>query len=260
MLNIEFIKDSLIGKTFVSSVHYFDEIDSTNNFAKNLNSEDNALVLTEYQSEGKGRFERAWDSEKGMNLMFSVKKKFYIDAKQNSYINFYFSYFLYDTIRSVLEENSVKSDTNMLNIKWPNDILLDSKKISGLLIESILNKKDYIIGAGLNVNQKEFHSGLNASSLINHTKAEINLSQLLVKIINSYDRNMDLIYDSKFDEIYNLWKKSTNMIGKDVEFTINNAINCGKIIGLMEDGGIKILADNEEKTYHSGEIKIRRKS
>ena len=258
MLDINFIREHLVGNTFISSIHYFDEIESTNNYAKSLN-EDNALVIAEYQTGGKGRFERKWNSQKGKNLTFSIKKNFNISPDKNSHINFYFSYFLYEAIKAHLQGSGNGAGTNQLSIKWPNDILLDSKKISGLLIESLLSKKDYIIGTGLNVNQKRFEDAPNATSMINNLKRETDLNELLIKIIKAYDENLELIYDSRFEEIYELWKKSTNMIGKDVEFVINNAINCGKIIGLLDDGAIKIRIDKEDKTFRSGEIKIRNK-
>jgi BirA family biotin operon repressor/biotin-[acetyl-CoA-carboxylase] ligase len=255
MLDVNIIRERLVGSTFISSVYHFDEIDSTNNYAKSL-KEDNVLVIAEYQSGGKGRFERKWNSQKGKNLTFSIKKNFNISPEKNSHINFYFSYYLYEAIRSYLQAQNADAGTSLLNIKWPNDIMLDSKKISGLLIESLLSKKDYIIGTGLNVNQTKFENAPNASSLINYIKSETDLNTLLVNIIKLFDENLELIYDSRFDEIYELWKKSTNMIGKDVEFIINNAINCGKIIGLLDDGAIRIMTDNKEKTYRSGEIKI----
>ena len=221
MLDIDFIRDSLLGKTFISAIYHFDEIDSTNNYAKKLKDEDNVLVLAEYQSGGKGRFDRKWDSEKGMNLTFTIKKKFNINANQNSYINFYFSYFLYEAIWTFLEENAKNISTDLLKIKWPNDILFDSKKISGILIESVLNKNDYMIGIGLNVNQKKFNDKFIAASLINYTNDKVDLNALLIKIINVLDKNLHLLDEAKFDKIYELWKKSTDMIGKNAEFVID---------------------------------------
>lgn len=257
MLDINFISENLIGKTFISKIYYFKEIDSTNNYAKKLNREDNVLVIAEYQSSGKGRFERKWESEPGMNLTFTIKKKFDINPQKNSFINFYFTYFLYSSLRKFLEKNYIIINTDSLEIKWPNDILLNSKKISGLLIESSLNKNEYIIGIGLNVNQKIFKEEFNSSSLINHTNTEIDLNNLLINIITEFDKNLHLLNEAKFSRIFKLWKSSTKMIGKTVYYSVDGGVSkTSKIIDLADDGSIKLLINNEEKSYYSGEVKI----
>jgi BirA family biotin operon repressor/biotin-[acetyl-CoA-carboxylase] ligase len=162
MLDITFIKESLLNKTFVSWVYYFDELASTNDFAKKINGHDNVLIISEYQYSGKGRYGRNWKSEKGSNLTFTIKKKFGVSPEQNSYLNFYFTYFLYKALQRFLNENFPKLKTDSLEIKWPNDILFDSKKICGILIETS-KSNSLIVGVGLNVNQQSFDDDLRAA-------------------------------------------------------------------------------------------------
>ena len=130
MLNINLIRERLEGKTFINEIYYRAEIDSTSSFAKQ-SPRDNLLVLADYQTKGKGRYDRNWESEKGSNLMFSVKKKFSIKNSETPYINFYFTYHIYCAIKSYLEKNNI--DELPLYIKWPNDILIDEKKVVGIL-------------------------------------------------------------------------------------------------------------------------------
>ena len=142
MLDIDLINKEIIGKTFISRIYYFDELSSTNDFAKERKEEDNILVIAEYQSAGRGRFDRKWENEKGKNLIFTIKKQFRLNIQDSNYINFFYSFFLYSALKNFIEQNFPLLDTNKLEIKWPNDILFDSKKICGILIESKSNGKE----------------------------------------------------------------------------------------------------------------------
>lgn len=254
MINLELANKELVGNTFVTRIYYFDETDSTNNFAKNAGEDDNIIVISEFQRSGKGRYEREWESEKGSNLTFSIKKKFDIKPSEISFINFYFSYFVYETIKEYLEERNISS--SQLNIKWPNDILYDSKKICGLLIESNMGKNEFIIGIGINLNQRSFSAGLNAESLYNITGSRVDVTAFLVRLIGKINDNLPML--SPVNEcLFEKWKNSTELIGKSVVFNVNDKLNkFGNVIDLQRDGGIRLLISGEEMVYYSGEIKI----
>jgi len=257
LLDIELIRDKVLNKTFITDIYYFKELDSTNEFAKKLDDKDNVLILTDNQTAGKGRLGKEWVSEKEKNLTFTIKKKFKIDPEESNYINFFFSYFLLESIKEFLNKNLPNLNSDNLQIKWPNDILMNSKKLCGLLIESVVNKDEYIIGIGLNVNQEKFNSAFDACSLIEYTKSEINLSELLIHIIFCFSRNLSLLEQQNFGLVFNSWKESTKMIGKSVEFIDpKNVKKTAKIKDFLENGGIKLLISDEEKVYFSGEVKI----
>ncbi|MGH2575257.1 MAG: biotin--[acetyl-CoA-carboxylase] ligase, partial [Ignavibacteria bacterium] len=153
LINPEILNSELINKTFIEKIYYFNEIDSTNEYAKKIKDEDNILIVSEYQTSGRGRFNRIWESEKGKNLTFTIKKKFNLENKYLQIVNFYFIYFLLDAVEKFIIDNlNLRPD---LEIKWPNDILLSGKKLCGLLIES--NQKNFYVGIGLNVNQEKFN-------------------------------------------------------------------------------------------------------
>lgn len=254
MINLEVVNKKLVGNTFVSRIYYFDEIDSTNNFAKNAEETDNILVVSEFQSTGKGRYERKWESEKGSNLTFSVKKKFDIEPGNISFVNFYYSYFVYETIKEYLEENNFSA--SLLSIKWPNDILYDSKKICGLLIESNTAKKEFTAGIGININQQVFSAGLNAISLFHITGKPVDISDLLIRLIYKINDNLSLLAPIS-ECLFEKWKNASHLIGKSVVFNVNDKLNkFGNVIDLQPDGGIKLLIAGEEMVYYSGEIKI----
>jgi BirA family biotin operon repressor/biotin-[acetyl-CoA-carboxylase] ligase len=257
LLDTELIRDKVLGETFISDIHYFKEIDSTNDYAKKLSDTDNVLVIADFQKSGKGRMGKQWFSEREKNLTFTIKKTFRLPPGKSSYVNFFFSYFLLEAIKDFLFKKFPNVNINELQIKWPNDILMGTRKLCGLLAESDANKNEYIIGIGINVNQEKFSPGLNACSLIEYTKSELRLSEMLIHIIQCYSRNLRLIEEEKYKKIFDLWRNSTKMIGKTIEFIDpKNTKKTAKIVDFLENGAIKLLIGGGEKVYLSGEIKI----
>jgi|SRR5690625_972064 len=160
----------------------FDEISSTNDYLKDHFNKYNSftIVKTNYQNKGRGQFDRVWNSEKNKNILFSILLK---DISINKI----------ETIKNIINY-SLLTFLNQYNIKGifkePNDILVNNKKILGILIETkTLNIKYYeyvIIGIGINVNQTNFNN-FNATSfkLLNKTNYDINtLFNELIKTIN----------------------------------------------------------------------------
>ncbi|MEO8514394.1 MAG: biotin--[acetyl-CoA-carboxylase] ligase [Ignavibacteria bacterium] len=257
MIDIEILKSSLEGNGFISSVIYLDEVNSTNTYAKNKDIPIDSLIVTDLQSEGKGRLGRKWLTEKQSNLTFSIKKKLPLSPAENQFAVFYFSYYLYSAVKNYLSAALTSQETEELQIKWPNDILFNWKKLSGILIESVLPEGIYIIGIGLNCNQTGFPKEINAVSLKQITGNEIDLTNLLLNIIKEFSVHFSELENENFGYIYNNWKKSTKIIGKDCEFQINNEkAKYGKISDLNEDGSISIQYNDQIVNYFSGEVKL----
>ena len=108
---------------------YLDEVDSTNNYARSLSDSLNSdfLVVSDMQTLGKGRLGRVWDSPAGTGIFMSLCIKPDIAIEKASMITLVMAISLCDAIDELYSENS--------NIKWPNDIVMNSKKISGILTE-----------------------------------------------------------------------------------------------------------------------------
>ncbi len=257
LLNIESIKESLNSVSFIKDILYLTEVTSTNDYAKSVSEED-IVILTDYQTSGRGRYERIWESERGSNLIFTVKKKLEIPFKNNPSVNFFFSYFLNDCMSVYLNEIVPRSNLNF-SVKWPNDILLNGKKISGILIENTNPKNHFIIGFGINVNQETFSDNYdtNATSLKKESGTTIDRNSLFISIIKHFDKNINLLNNGHFDIIYKLWKGAGDLIGKNIIFrTPGDLEKSAKVIDFTEDGGIQIEVNNKKITYYSGDIKI----
>jgi BirA family biotin operon repressor/biotin-[acetyl-CoA-carboxylase] ligase len=263
LFDIKKIESELTSKTFINKIYYFSEIESTNTFAKNLKGHDNVLVLTDKQSAGRGRFERSWISDENSSLTFTIIiKKHFINSDGNSQIiNFFSCYCVFKAIQNILSYNLPGGLFN-LTIKWPNDILLEGKKICGLLIENNSRSSDFVIGIGINVNQDSFPEEISGSaiSLKLFLGKELDLSYLLIDTIKVFNENMHLLIAQNSAKIFELWKNNNDFIGKKIAFmTLGNVERDAQIIDFSEDGGIKLNIDNKEIVYYSGDIKILRK-
>lgn len=133
---------------------YFDAVDSTNEFALSLKGmqlfKEGLLISTKYQSQGKGQTGKKWHSEKNMNILLSVVIEPKISLKKQFDITKFVSLSCYDFLISL--GLSPK-------IKWPNDILINNKKIAGILIQNVVANNiisHSVVGIGFNINQHHF--------------------------------------------------------------------------------------------------------
>lgn len=166
-----------------------DETDSTNQWLKDHreDSTDSLVVVTDYQTAGRGCGTNSWESERGKNLLFSIRiQPKEISAQRQFHISMAISLAICEALGQYIGE---------LSIKWPNDIYWRNGKIGGILIENTLHGstiKESIIGVGLNINQQEFHSDApNPVSLWQITHQETNRNQLLQDILRYLEKFLD---------------------------------------------------------------------
>lgn len=255
---IDYSNLDLIG---VKRVFYFDSIDSTNTFAKSCKDEDDLLIIAEHQSAGRGRLDRSWNSEKSKNITISLVKSF--DIQSPHLINFYTSYIVLRSLKEYISKQ-VDDPANVFSLKWPNDIMLNGKKVGGILSELIdINEipQKYIIGIGINVNQETFNDEIShkAVSLKSFFKKDFNLNEIIPRFINQFYN--DLVLLERKDILMELWRLNSCMINRKVKFLrtdLNQEIE-GLVIDVCDDGGIKIKTSENINskifsTFYTGEI------
>lgn len=227
---------------------HFKEIDSTNIYLKNsyklLN--DFTFVSADYQSGGKGRNDRTWISNHGENLMFSFLIKNQELTKKYNYLSIYTAI----EVARIIESHKIGN----VSIKWPNDVLICDKKVCGILLEGQI--LEYIvIGVGLNVNQKEFPSGLRrpATSLSLEAKKDIDIEKLREKLFNQIVNGL-----SNFDErsCFEYLSKHNYLLNKKVRVTVNNNPFVGEVVGIDEDFFLQVRTNDMLIHIDSGEIEI----
>lgn len=231
-------------------------IASTNDYLKQLcasqSLESFTIVITENQTNGKGQRGNQWNVEPYKNLTFSVLIKDLLISTSSVFdLNIAVSL----SIVEALEKLKVLK----LNIKWPNDILADGKKIGGILIENSIsgqNSMYSIIGIGLNVNQTDFGDLPKASSLKNVMQTDFDKEEILFEIIDKIKYNYTLILTGKSDQ---LWQKYHNyLFRKGIPTVFENPIGdkfMGIILHVLKNGKIQImLEDDSVKEFDLKEV------
>lgn len=244
---------NLLQQALFSDVILLDEIDSTNLFAKNNTLKTPALIFTEFQSAGRGRFYRMWMSDKGENLTFTVVFDLNLNYKNVFAVNFFVSLVIHSVLKNILPGKNIL-------LKWPNDILIENKKVCGVLseIENLSNDfKRFIVGIGLNVNQTDFTGipGINAASLKMFTGQNLDRYNLLYDIA----KKIILFRDSLFlpDRILYMWKKNSGFLGKKIRFKASGDSEFieGVAKDVSPDGALVIVTQvNKKVSFYSGEI------
>jgi BirA family transcriptional regulator, biotin operon repressor / biotin---[acetyl-CoA-carboxylase] ligase len=221
-------------------------IPSTNLFLKNLatdsSTQDFTVVVAESQTDGLGQRGNKWVVEEGKNLIFSVLVK-------DSHLYFK-TIFDLNVYVSVCVISVLKRFFNLkFHCKWPNDILAENKKIAGILIENTLkagDKRDSIIGIGLNVNQIQFENLPAASSLSLLLKQNIDKEQLLTGLLSELENQLPLFLQSKttFWQKYHsfLFKINTPMAFKNDE----RGTFMGIIKGVSQLGMLEVELEDEK--------------
>ena len=169
----------------------FKTLDSTNQYLQNLLNEgadiaDN-IVVTDFQTSGKGQGKNVWQSEDGKNLLFSIALDMsFLKAEKQFFLTQMVSVAMINVLKKYLPEES-------LFIKWPNDIYFKDKKIAGILIKNEIKGMmmgTSIIGIGLNVNQTSFDKNLpNPISMKMITGKDYDLYELLSSISQQLSAN-----------------------------------------------------------------------
>ena len=234
------------------------EISSTNDFASALLSKDKqpegTIVLTEFQTDGKGQGNNIWHSFKGENILMSlILYPGFLNASKQFYLSEIVTLSIIKTIKEYLNLNC--------KIKWPNDIFLNNKKIGGILIQNSLKAqfmKNSIVGIGLNVNQKKFLKELpNASSLALESGKELDKQELFYALLQNLDRYYLKLRNGEFEIIKREFIK--NLLGYDSILKCqaeNGERFNAKVETVKETGEIVLNVNNELRSFMHGQIRF----
>tara|TARA_B100000809_G_scaffold226256_1_gene237762 strand:- start:4019 stop:4750 length:732 start_codon:yes stop_codon:yes gene_type:complete len=233
-------------------------IDSTNSYLINLSKvvklEDPTIVVTNKQTKGRGQHGASWQSVPQQSLLFSMFKRFE-DLPSNKISSIAYAVSL--GLQNAFKKNKIPN----IAIKWPNDIMSHSKKMSGILIENQIkqgNVVSCIIGIGINVNEEKFESLPQATSMLLTTGNKYDLNEVLQNVIEEILIQLAKIEkgehaDLKIKYESSLFRKEMISVFEDPSGYRFN----GKIKGVDEIGQIVIENENEISTsYQLKEIKM----
>ncbi len=242
---------------FNRDLHSFIEVSSTNDVAKELavkGAQEGVVVLAEKQSSGRGRYGRSWFSpEGGLWVTIILRPKIMVDEAYK------LTFMAGVAVANVLRKYGV----NPL-IKWPNDVFVDGKKISGILTE-VNSKKDYVeftlVGIGINVNNvisklAEKH-GISAISLRECLNGKIDFDKFLRCFLSEFEELYVEFSCMGFEPILGKWKKNNLVLNRFVEVYGLGSKFSGFAIGIDSYGALLIRLENDEvKTIVSGDLRL----
>ena len=236
--------------TAKNNIH-FDKISSTNDYALSIKNhflfKEGLIITTNFQNNGKGQYCNSWHSEFAKNLLISIviypklsiKKKFDLNKIASLAVCELLRYFGLNAY-----------------IKWPNDIIVNDKKICGILIENIISNniiKKSVIGFGININQTKFKKyNIPATSLKILNQKSYNIKKVKKELVNYFFNNLYLYRKKKLDNqkyndlIYSLNTKKN--------YLIDDSIVEGVIREIDHSGNLVVSFSGKKKIFKEKEI------
>lgn len=236
------------------AIIHLETVDSTNNYAANLlktsKITNGTVIVTKGQTAGKGQRGNSWESEDEKNIILSIILFPEIQPKDSFYLTIAASLAVHKTIS--LHLNNVK-------IKWPNDILVGQKKIAGILIENQIKSSlitSSIIGIGINVNQENFNSGIQATSFKSELNQDFNLENLLNELYLNLDFYINLLMENNFKILLARYYENLYKFKVPAKFEIGAEQFTGLIQGVDATGKLIVRRDQISANYDLKEIKF----
>ena len=251
-------KSKFIGRR----IYYFDEIDSTQNFAlqlPNKNKENGTLIITEKQTHGKGRLDRKWYSpDGGIWLSIIIQPKF--EISDATLVPLLASLALCESIKKI---HGIKT-----NVKWPNDITINGKKVAGMLVDTSIqgNKiENLVLGVGINfaINVTQIEKLIQKSpnfygvTSLFPLKNKTSKIELLLQFLVELEKGINDLTEGKKLQIIKKWSSNTDMFEKSISINTGN----GKISGIAKkidsEGALIIKTKNETRRIFVGDVVLR---
>jgi BirA family transcriptional regulator, biotin operon repressor / biotin---[acetyl-CoA-carboxylase] ligase len=243
-------------------VHCYEEVDSTQNLAHKLIREgapEGTLVLAERQTTGRGRMGRHWHSPKGKGIYMSLVVKPAIPIHLMPHLTL---------LSAVALCRAIRIQVPGLNpgIKWPNDLLINGKKISGILMESSAENESlqYIVagvGIGCNFLPEDYPEELKdkATSLLISSGGKVDRAGLIAEFLYQLEELYELYLEQGFAPIRTLWEASSATIGQEVRMITHGGAYEGTAVSLDDWGGLIIRqSDGSLRTIYSADTELKR--
>ena len=245
----------------IKEIHYYQETESTNLAARqaaHTGCPEGTIIIAEAQGKGRGRMQRSWYSPyaKGIwcSLILRPRFKPYDAAKITLLVAV--------AVRQALSRYLHIS----CGIKWPNDILVEGKKICGILTEintEIDNINYILVGFGVNVNisAEEFPDELKSTATsISALCGKVSRLELLAAILENFTALYETANAGDFSSILSLWREYSVTIGKQVDIFDGDKQFTGKAVDIDEDGGLLVATEGGIRKVLAGDVSIRAKA
>ena len=252
------ITHDLMTKHIGKTVHYFDSIDSTQDYANKISSDEKnngTVIIAKQQTAGIGREGRKWVSPPG-GIWFSIILKPDFDISIVT---------LFPLASALALSIAIEKCTNINpELKWPNDVTIMGKKVAGMLVDASLESsiiENVVLGVGINfdVDEKKIEKDLKdtpnfygATSLKKLNKNS-NPITLIRTFLSELEKIIDLLNEEQIKKIVKEWTKRSSTIGKNVEFVTKEGKKKGRAIKIDDDGAL-IISNKKKFRILAGDI------
>ncbi|HZG77026.1 MAG TPA: biotin--[acetyl-CoA-carboxylase] ligase [Paenibacillus sp.] len=254
---LDVLMSRLAGTMFGRQMKLFDVVESTQNAVHEAllaGAPEGALVLAETQSAGRGRFGRVWFSPPGKGVYLSFLLRPNVPPAVAPQMTLLIAVALCRAIRKETGANAT--------IKWPNDILVDGKKICGILVETMLEAdavKAMVAGVGItaNVRREELPEELRekATSLLEATGAPVSREHVVASFLEQLEWLYDVYRKEGFGPVRTLWEALTSTLHGRVRVATPQGVAEGVAEGITEEGALLIRDDEGRvRAMYSGDL------
>ena len=247
-----------MNKFFLNKKLHFDSLNSTNEtlgqLSKKIELQNGFYITADYQKSGKCQNNDKWDSNPKENLLISIFLNLDLNIENSFMLNQLASLAVLDTLSKFLEQK--------IEIKWPNDVFVDNKKISGILINNIVKDgliNSSVIGIGINVNQTNFNNKYIATSMKLLNRKDFELNEIEKMLMKNIKKQSMILLDKKISLLSSRY--NNHLYGKNLYslFVINKKRIYAKVIEVNQNGKIKLMfGDSEVNEFFQDEVKLLR--
>ncbi len=256
LLTYQNISNKLETKIIGNNIVHFETIDSTNNYAKKVASQEleGTVIISEEQTKGKGRIGRPWHSKSKEGIWMSIILKPNMIPQKAPFITLIAG----ASIVKALNDLGVET-----TIKWPNDIIINNKKMAGILTElsAEIERINYIVlGIGINVKTMEFSQEISeiATSLYKEGYT-ISRVDIIRKILKEFEYlYLKYINEGSKEETLDICRQYSSIIGKNVYLIKDEEKELVRCLDINQEGNLLVQTkDNIIREIISGEVSIR---
>ena len=255
ILNKELIEIGMKSDFIGHSVEVLESVDSTNDYAKKKAKElvDGSVIISLEQVKGKGRRGRSFHSGKGDGIYLSIILKPGFEPAKAPFIT---------SIAGAALVNTFNKFNIQTKIKWPNDVLINGKKVAGILTEMSADMEfiEYIVlGVGINVSGLEFPNELkNIATSLKLEGYDVKKLNIIWQFVYEFELLYNLYLNENTSEVVNILRNNSSVLGKQINVHYMNEIESAIAVDINNQGALIIKTqEGEVKELSSGEISIR---
>ncbi len=258
LLTPEEIRSGLPTEFMGRHIVYAEQVDSTNRLAKEKAQDgapEGTIVIAEEQIGGKGRLTRSWSSPFGKGIWFSVILRPQFLPYEASKLTLMGAVALTKAFHSL--------GLTECGIKWPNDILVNGRKIVGVLTEmsATMEGIDYIVmGCGINVKQsrREFPKELRKiATSFAAENVKVSRKEILQNVLLELEKAYTKVLDEGFAPVLEEWRTLSVTLGMDVKVIAPDRTFYGRAVDIDEDGNLLVDSDGKREKVVAGDVSIR---